>query len=198
MDFILATTNRGKAIEVLELLGVQHTVRTLADVGFCEEIAEYGVTFAENAAIKAKAVREVVTSGFDYILADDSGLVIDALDGKPGVYSARWLGTDTPYDVKNQMVIEMLKDVPEVKRTARFVCAMACINIENQMLSAEGVLEGRIATEPAGNNGFGYDPIFYLPGKGCTLAQLGLEEKNCISHRSLAFRNLHELCKGLI
>ena len=195
MDFILASTNQNKAREVLDFFGTGHTVRTLADIGYNEEIIEHGATFAENAAIKAEAIRNVVSSGFDYIIADDSGLMIDFLDGRPGVYSARWLGDDTPYDQKNMQVIEMLKDVPEDKRTAKFVCAVACIGIMGRILTAEGVLEGRIATEPAGDKGFGYDPIFYLPDMGCTLAQLDLENKNRISHRAIA---LHRLCMKFV
>ena len=190
MDFIAATTNIGKAKEILDLLGKNHSVRTLADIGFNDEIIEYGTTFAENAAIKALAVHKAANTNYDYIISDDSGLIIDALDGKPGVYSARWLGADTPYFYKNEIITDMLKNVPPDKRTARFICAMAAVNRDGEMLTAECALEGFIAQKPSGNNGFGYDPIFYLPEKGCTLAGLSLEEKNRISHRYLTLKNI--------
>ena len=192
MDFIVATTNSGKAKEFLSLLGDGHTVRTLADIGFTDEIVEYGKTFAENAAIKALAVHKTVNISYDYIIADDSGLVIDALSGKPGVYSARWLGADTPYLRKNEIIIDMLKDIPADKRTARFICAMAAIDRIGQTEEAECSLEGFIADKPAGTGGFGYDPIFYLSEKNCTLAELSLEEKNRISHRYLAIKSLYK------
>jgi len=210
MNFILATTNQGKAKEIQALFGENHTVRTLSAVGFEDEIIEDGETFAENAIIKVTAVlswlRHTPNKDIDVVLADDSGLVIDALDGKPGVYSARWLGVDTSYDIKNQKTLEMLVSVPEENRTARFICVIACATVnpgverllqddcERRIQTVEGILEGHIAFEPVGENGFGYDPIFFVSDKGCTLAQLSSEEKNCISHRAQA---LGKMCKLL-
>ena len=195
MDFIIATTNPGKAKEILHLLGDEHTARTLTDIGFNDEIIEYGKTFAENAAIKAMAVHKTINTDYDFIISDDSGLVIDALSGKPGVYSARWLGADTPYARKNEIVTDMLKGVPADKRTARFVCAMTAIAGTGRIFEAECSLEGFITEKPAGTNGFGYDPIFYLPEKGCTLAELSIIEKNRISHRYLAIKSLYDKIK---
>ena len=191
MDFILATTNQGKVNEILNLLGKGHTVKTLADIDFKEEIIEDGSTFEENAMIKAKAVwSRMSPSAYDYIITDDSGLMIDSLDGKPGVHSARWLGVDTLYDVKNRQVLELLKDIPQEKRTARFVCVIACADASGRIITAKGTLEGRISFESAGDNGFGYDPIFFVPDKNRTLAQLSKAEKNLISHRASALKAL--------
>jgi len=194
MNFILATTNQGKAREVNSLFGKSYLVKTLADIGFNDEIVEDGATFAENAVIKANTIHNHLSRTHLnenlYVLADDSGLVIDALNGEPGVHSARWLGVDTPYNIKNNKVIEMLADVPEQKRTARFVCAIACAHPDGQIQTVEGVLEGRIAFKAAGDNGFGYDPIFFVPNQNCTLAQLNTEEKNRISHRAQALQQL--------
>lgn len=187
---ILATTNAGKAREIQSLLGTSYMVQTLADVGFDEEIAEDGATFRENAVIKAEAVRNSMAHDYDFILADDSGLMIDALDGMPGVRSARWLGASTPYAEKNAKILEMMKDVPEELRTARFACVMACVDKTGQLFIAEGTLEGRIAFEAAGENGFGYDPIFFLPEMDCTMAQIITDEKNRISHRAQALQNI--------
>ena len=194
MNFVLATANQGKAKEINSLLGENYLVKTLADVGFNDEIIENGVTFAENAIIKATTVHNWLATAYSieniYVLADDSGLIIDVLDGKPGVHSARWLGVDTPYDIKNNKVLEMLANIPEEKRTARFVCIIACVNPAGQIQTVEGVLEGRIASKPAGDNGFGFDPIFFLPSQNCTLAQLSTDEKNRVSHRAQALRRL--------
>lgn len=189
MDFVLATTNQGKAKEINALFGEDHIVRTLADVGFTDEIVEDGETFIDNAIIKTKAVHKWL-GGRYYVLADDSGLIIDALDGRPGVQTAYWLGTEITYAEKNLKTLEMLVDVPDAKRTARFVCVIAYANLNGEIQTFEGTLEGRIAFEVAGANGFGYDPIFYVPEHGCTLAELSAEEKNCISHRSQALRQM--------
>jgi len=201
MDFILATHNPNKAKEVTEMFmdftAKGHKLFSLVDVGFHHEIVEDGNTFAENAIIKASAVRDWMLSKnpeAEYIfLADDSGLEIDALDRQPGLHSALYLGRDTPYSVRNQKILKQLTNIPEAERTARFVCVIAYIQ-NGQVQITEGILEGRIAYEAAGNNGFGYDPIFFLPDKNITLAQLNAEEKNIISHRAIAFR---QMCNNL-
>jgi XTP/dITP diphosphohydrolase len=127
------------------------------------------------------------------VLADDSGLEVDAMDKAPGIYSARWEGEDTPYSIKNQKIIDNLKDVPEEKRTARFVCAIAAAFPDGRVVTRRGTIEGRIAYEPAGENGFGYDPIFYVPEFGKTTAELSPEEKNKVSHRGKALEMIREV-----
>lgn len=131
----------------------------------------------------------------DAIVADDSGLEIDALGGDPGVQSARFMGHDTSYDVKNRKILEMMKDIPEEKRTARFVCAVAALFPDGSTQILRGTMEGHIAREIRGVNGFGYDPIFFLPEKGVTSAEISREEKNELSHRGQAFRKLAENLK---
>lgn len=156
---------------------------SLDDVLFAENVVEDGATFEENAAKKAAAVcrhSDLLT------LADDSGLVIDALGGEPGVDSANFLGTDTPYPIRNAKIIEMLDGVPPERRTARFVCVIAIAILGHDVFVVRGELEGQIALKPAGDTGFGYDPIFYLPERGLTTAQLSIREKNKISHRGIA------------
>lgn len=194
MNFVLATANQGKAKEINSLFGESCLVKTLSDIGFTEEIIEDGVTFAENAIIKATTVHNWLSAAnlieSQYVLADDSGLVIDILNGEPGVHSARWLGADTPYDIKNNKILEMLANVPEEKRTARFMCVIACAHPDGGIQTVEGALEGRIAFKSAGENGFGFDPIFFVPSQNRTLAQLNREEKNLISHRAQALRRL--------
>jgi len=187
MDIVFATRNPGKAREVAQLLDGRR-VLTLDDIGFSDAVDETGDTFRANALLKARAVP------FDgIVLADDSGLVIDALDGRPGVRSARFLG-DVSYTVKNLHILERLAEVPEGLRSARFVCVMACRFPDGRTVTVEGILEGRIAFQPAGDNGFGYDPIFCPAGSEQTLAQLSLAEKNALSHR---FRAVAQLKKFL-
>ena len=193
MNFIIATTNRGKAREIQDLLGEKHNLKTLEDINFKENIIESGSTFAENACIKAEAVRSWIRDGYDYILADDSGLMIDALNGDPGVHSAQWLGANTPYDVKNQRILEMLRGITEERRKARFVCVIACAKQTGSIKTVEGVLEGRIAFKSVGDNGFGYDPIFFVPDVNQTLAQLNSLEKTRISHRGQALCHMCNL-----
>ena len=134
------------------------------------------------------AAGDAATATHYAVLADDSGFSVDALGGQPGVYSSRFLGEDTPYQEKNQTIIGRLKDVPEAERTARFICVIACVLPDGRILTAEGAIEGLVAYEPRGENGFGYDPIFFLPEYGQTTAELPAEEKNRISHRGLALR----------
>ena len=188
---ILATGNKDKLKEVREILGKKSvSVVSMKEAGFDQEIEENGSTFAENAVIKAKAV--CAASG-ETAMADDSGLVIDALGGMPGIYSARYLGHETPYPEKNAKILAMLSDVPEEKRTARYVCAIACVFPDGRTLLAEETMEGRIAREPAGSNGFGYDPIFYVPEAGKTAAEMSPEEKHAVSHRGKALRKMEAL-----
>ena len=183
-QIVFATGNEGKMREVrliLQDLGVP--VLSMKEAGVSLDIEENGTTFAENAMIKARAVWEK-TGGI--VLADDSGLVVDYLGGEPGVYSARYLGEDTSYEIKNQAIIDRLADAKEEERTARFVSAIAAVLPDGSELVTEGTVEGLIAHEPAGNGGFGYDPIFYLPKYGVTSAEIPIEKKNEISHRGKA------------
>ena len=177
---VFATGNEGKMREVrLILQDLGFPVLSMKEAGVSLDIEENGTTFAENAMIKARAVWEK-TGGI--VLADDSGLVVDYLGGEPGVYSARYLGEDTSYEIKNQAIIDRLADAKEEERTARFVSAIAAVLPDGSELVTEGTVEGLIAHEPAGNGGFGYDPIFY----GVTSAEIPIEKKNEISHRGKA------------
>ena len=181
---VFATGNEGKMREVrLILQDLGFPVLSMKEAGVSLGIEENGTTFAENAMIKARAVWEK-TGGI--VLADDSGLVVDYLGGEPGVYSARYLGEDTSYEIKNQAIIDRLADAKEEERTARFVSAIAAVLPDGSELVTEGTVEGLIAHEPAGNGGFGYDPIFYLPEYGVTSAEIPIEKKNEISHRGKA------------
>ena len=192
MDFILATGNPHKAGELEAILG-NVRIRTMREAGFQGEIVENGAPFAENAMIKCRAVWEFAKKP---CLADDSGLCVDALDGAPGIYSARYAGEGGTAEMRNKKLLEALKDVPEERRGAHFVCVMACILDENTAFTVEGRVEGRIAFAPAGENGFGFDPLFYLPPYGCTMAQLPPAEKNRISHRAAACARLREALAG--
>ncbi len=179
---VFASSNKGKIKEIRQLLEPQGiAVLTLLDIGFTDEIAETGETFEENARIKASAICRF--SGLPAV-SDDSGICIDALDGAPGVLSARYLGEDTPYEVKNRMVLEQLADVPDAKRTARYECCVCCVFLDGSEIVTHGTCEGVLAHEPKGGNGFGYDPIFMVGDK--TMAQLTDDEKNSISHRAKA------------
>ena len=172
---------------ILADLGVE--ILSLKDAGIEVEIQENGKTFEENAVIKAKTVMEA--SG-TLVLADDSGLEIDYLNGEPGVYSARYLGEDTSYRIKNQNLIDRLSGVPDEKRTARFVCVIAAAFPDGRIRTARGTIEGIIGYEERGGGGFGYDPIFFLPEYGCSTAELTLEKKNELSHRGKALRAMKE------
>ena len=183
---IFATGNEGKMREVREILqDMDADILSMKEAGIDIDIVEDGTTFAENAAIKARAVA-AATQEEAIVLADDSGLEVDYLDKEPGIYSARYMGEDTPYSVKNKNLIDRLEGVPDNKRTARFVCAIAAALPGGEVVTTSGVIEGRIDHEEKGNNGFGYDPIFYVPEYGRTTAQLSVEEKNRISHRARA------------
>ena len=187
---IFATGNEGKMKEVrmiLEDLGLP--VLSLKDAGITADVEENGTTFEENAQIKAKAIMEMTGA---LVLADDSGLEVDALDKEPGIYSARYMGHDTSYHIKNQNIIDRLEGKVGGERSARFVCAIAAAFPDGRVLITRGTMEGQIGYEEKGENGFGYDPIFYLPEYQCYSAELSLEEKNKLSHRGKALRLMKE------
>lgn len=188
---IFATGNAGKMREIREILAdFGGEILSMKEAGVFTDAEENGASYEENALIKARAVAE--KAGDAVVLADDSGLEIDALGGEPGIYSARYLGEDTSYRVKNANLIERLAGVPEKKRTARFVCAIAAVLPDGRELVTKAAVEGRIGYEEKGEGGFGYDPIFYVPEFGRTTAELSEEEKNQISHRGKALRLMKE------
>lgn len=190
---IFATGNEGKMKEIRMILAdLGIPVVSMKEAGVSADVEENGTTFEENAIIKAKAIMELTG---EIVMADDSGLAIDYLDGAPGVYSARFMGTDTSYDIKNQALIDKLAGVPDKKRTARFVCSIACALPDGRVLTSYGTMEGIIGYEIKGANGFGYDPIFYLPEYGCTSAEITPEQKNELSHRGKALRSMKELLR---
>ena len=192
---IFATGHMNKLREIKEILaGMDYEILTMKEAGVDIEIIEDGKTFEENALIKARAVCKA--SG-ELSLADDSGLEIDYLGGEPGIYSARYMGEDTSYDIKNNNLIDRLEGVPDEKRTARFVCAMAAVFPDGTEKTFVRTMEGRIGYKIAGENGFGYDPIFMLPEYGKTSAEISPEEKNAISHRGKALRALAEYLSTL-
>jgi XTP/dITP diphosphohydrolase len=199
MKIIFATGNQGKIREVKEILGDQVEVLTMKEAGVDCDPEENGSTFTENAYIKARAVREKCKASGNkelidcIVIADDSGLEIDAMPGELGVKSARFMGHDTSYDIKNQAILDRMKDVPVEERGARFVCAIAAILPDGRELDTKGVMEGQIGYEISGNGGFGYDPIFYLPEYQASSADISAEEKNRISHRGQALRQMKEL-----
>lgn len=195
---ILATKNMDKVREIKDMTGDLCHVMTMTEAGIQLEIEETGTTFTENARIKARAVWEARrAAGFaDTVISDDSGIEIDFFDRQPGIYSSRWLGEDTPYTVKNQIVLDRMADVPEEKRTARYVCAMIAVLPDGRELAVLETVEGLIAYEPKGSHGFGYDPIFLIPEAGMTFAEMSAEEKHAISHRGKALRALELLLKG--
>lgn len=189
---VFATGNQDKMTEIrmiLEDLGMQ--VYSMKDLGIDTDIVEDGISFEENAEIKARAIARFLPH--DIVLADDSGLEIDYLDGAPGIYSARFAGEDTSYDIKNRIFLDKLEGVPDEERAARFVCAIAAVFPNGEVQTVRGTMEGQIAHEIAGENGFGYDPIFYVPEYGCTTAEMDPEEKNKLSHRGNALRAMRAI-----
>ncbi len=189
---VFATGNEGKLNEIREIMRdflekYDIDLISLKDAGIDADIVENGSTFEENSVIKAKTVSELTDC---IVLADDSGLEIDYMNGAPGIYSARFLGKDTSYDVKNNYIIEKLADAKEGEREARFVCVIACAFPDGKILTERGVVCGEIAREQTGENGFGFDPIFYVPEFGCTTAELSPEKKNEISHRGRALMGM--------
>lgn len=190
MKLIIASNNAHKLAEIKAILGGRfEPILSLREAGIRHETVEDGDTFLANAEKKAREIAEI--SGC-CALADDSGLCVDALGGAPGVYSARFSGVHGDDAANNRLLLEKLKDVPEEARGARFVCAMALVRPDGSAVFAEGELPGRITREERGANGFGYDPLFYLPERKCTTAQLPPEEKNRVSHRARALRALLE------
>lgn len=193
---IFATGNEGKMKEIREILdgltflGEKVQILSMKEAGIDIDIIEDGTTFEENAMIKARAVAGAAKEAI--VLADDSGLVIDYLNGEPGIYSARYLGKDTSYRVKNANLVQRLEGVQDEKRSARFVCAIAAVLPDGRELSTRGTIEGRIGYEEKGLNGFGFDPIFYVPEIGKYTAELSDEDKNRISHRGKALRAMRE------
>ena len=187
-EFIIATNNKKKLTEIKRILAPLGIVPvTAADKGIdLGDVEETGSTFAENAYIKAKAAFDIC--GLP-VIADDSGLCVDALDGRPGIYSARYGGHDSPYSVKIDMLLDEMKDVAENDRSAHFSCAVCCILRSGEVIAVEGRCNGKIAYEPAGDGGFGYDPIFTVDGK--SFASLSDEEKDRLSHRGNALRMLY-------
>ena len=192
-EIIFATGNKDKMREIREIMAdCDVHIVSMKEAGIRVDIVEDGTTFEENAKIKARAVAAHTDA---IVLADDSGLEIDALNKEPGVYSARYMGEDTSYDVKNKNLIDRLDGVPKEKRTARFVCAIAAVLPDGRELVTRQTMEGYIGWEPEGENGFGYDPIFYLDEYGCSSAAISPEQKNAISHRGKALRAMKELLK---
>lgn len=188
---IFATSNEGKMDEIRDILkDLDVELVSLKDAGLSPDIEENGVTFEENAIIKAKIVMEMTG---EMVLADDSGLEVDYLDKAPGVYSARFLGENTPYSVKNQYIIDKLAEVKGEGRSARFVCVIACAFPNREIITRRGTVEGYIADEICGTHGFGYDPIFYIPEFGCTTAEMLPEHKNEISHRAKALISIKDV-----
>lgn len=191
---IFATGNANKMVEVRMILAdCGYEIVSMKEAGIDIDIVEDGKTFEENAIIKATAISKTKEAEGCVVLADDSGLEVDYMDGAPGIYSARWQGEDTPYSIKNQMIIDALADAKEEERTARFVCAIAAAFLDGTVTTRRGVIEGMIAHQPAGEHGFGYDPIFFLPEYGKTTAELAPEDKNKISHRGRALEKIREV-----
>ena len=187
---IFATGNQHKMAEIRQILGdLPVEILSMKEAGISVDIVEDGTTFEENAWIKAQAVAACCD---DIVLADDSGLEIDYLNKEPGIYSARYAGEATSYEIKNQMLLDRLQGVPREKRTARFVCAIAAAVPGQEPIVVRGTIEGYIGDRPAGENGFGYDPIFYVPDLDCSTAELSPEEKNARSHRGNALRMMRE------
>ena len=192
---IFATGNEGKMREVRMILGdLGAEILSLKEAGIQAEAEENGTTFEENAVIKAKEIMEKTGA---LVLADDSGLEVDALNGEPGIYSARYMGHETSYHIKNKNLIERLEGKTGEERSARFVCAIAACFPDGRVLTTRGTMEGQIGYEEKGENGFGYDPIFYLPEYQCYSGELPLEEKNKLSHRGKALRLMKEQLEAL-
>ncbi len=194
---IFATGNQDKMREIREILadpGME--ILSMKEAGMELDIVEDGTSFEENALIKAAALAKSVREEDTVVLADDSGLEIDYLNKEPGIYSARYMGENTSYEIKNQNLIDRLEGVPKEQRTARFVCAIAAVFPDGTSCVTRGTIEGYIGWEPAGENGFGYDPIFYVDEYQCSTAQLSREKKNQLSHRGKALRAMREKLAG--
>ncbi len=203
MKIVFATGNKDKLREIREILGdIATDIVSMKEAGADIDVDENGNSFEENSKIKVLAVQEYLKANSEeykdaVIMSDDSGLEVDYLNKEPGIYSARYLGKDTSYTEKNNNIIERLSGVPDEKRTARFVCAVSAALPSGEVLTVRGTMEGRIGYEIAGENGFGYDPIFVLPELGKTSAEITEEEKNALSHRGKALRMMAEKLKEI-
>lgn len=198
MRIVFATGNAGKMREIRDILeGVDAEVLSLKDLGLKSEAEENGESFAANARIKVQEIYDILVRDGSMedtmIMADDSGLCIDALGGEPGVHSARFMGHDTDYKIKNAAILDKLKNVPDDKRGAAFVCHIAAVDEHGNYYDAEDEMRGAISHESRGREGFGYDPIFYLPEFGRTSGELTEEEKNAISHRGKVLRKMRDM-----
>ena len=196
MRIVFATGNAGKMREIKQILGdIGMDVISMKEAGYTSDPEENGKSFEENALIKARALASLINDGETIVMADDSGLEVDALNKEPGIYSARYLGEETPYSVKNKNIIDRLEGIEPEKRTARFVAAIAAVLPDGTELTTRGTIEGKIGYEERGANGFGYDPIFYLPDMSRSTAELPPEEKNKISHRGRALELMKDKLK---
>ena len=198
---IFATGNAHKMVEIRMILAdLGMEILSQKEAGIQADVVEDGSTFEENAMIKATEIAKIARQMPEYagaiVMADDSGLEIDYLNKEPGIYSARYMGEDTSYDIKNQALLDRLDGVEDAKRTARFVCAIAAAFPDGGTETVRGTMEGIIGHEIAGENGFGYDPIFYLPEYGCTSAELAPEKKNELSHRGEGLRKMREILEN--
>ena len=194
-EVVFATKNKGKIKEIQAILGNEYIVKSMEEIGINIDIIEDGKTFEENAIKKAVEIMNITNK---IVLADDSGLEIDYLVGEPGVYSARYMGEDTPYEIKNNKILDILKDVEEEKRGARFVSVIALAIPQKEPITTKGTIEGIIGYEIKGENGFGYDPIFYIPELKMTAAELSIEEKNKISHRGKALKQMKKILEKMV
>jgi len=197
MELVIATTNKGKLREINELLkDLDIKVKGLAEFPGCPDVVEDGTTFRENALKKARALAMFTGT---LTLADDSGLEVDALDGEPGIHSARFSGPDADDTKNNKKLLRLLNDTPDEGRGCRFVCVLALVGPEGSGVREKvitGVVRGRVAREPAGPHGFGYDPLFFYTRAGMTFAEMGPDAKNKVSHRGRALMKLREYLKG--
>lgn len=192
---VFATGNENKMEEIRMILSdLGMPVYSMKELGVEADIVEDGISFEENAEIKVRAVSRLLPN--DIVLADDSGLEIDYLDKAPGIYSSRFAGEDTSYDVKNCILLDKMEGVPDEERTARFVCAVAAAFPDGTVETVRGTIEGAVAKEMLGDNGFGYDPIFYVPKYGCTTAQMSPNRKNELSHRGNALREMRRIIEA--
>lgn len=188
---IFATGNKDKMREICEIMAdMDVEIQSMKEAGISVDIVEDGKTFEENALIKARAVAQHTDA---IVLADDSGLEVDYLNKEPGVYSARYMGEDTSYTIKNQSILDRLEGVPKEKRTARFVCAIGAVLPGGEELVTRQTMEGYIGFASEGENGFGYDPIFFLDEYGCSSAAISPEQKNAVSHRGKGLRAMKEM-----
>lgn len=195
---IFATGNKGKLREIKEIMeGLPYNIVSMKEAGLETDVDETGTSFEENSVLKARAVAEKAAKTEEYrdalVMADDSGFEVDYLGKEPGIYSARYMGTDTPYSIKNQNILDRMKGVPYEQRAARFVAAIACVFPDGRCEVVRDTFEGKVAYESKGIYGFGYDPIMYVPEKGCNSGELLPEEKNKISHRGKALMKMRKL-----